>query len=85
MSLRASTASPTAGVAGVVEREDVRVAKLRSELYLSKEAVAAERFGEFRSQHLERDIPVVPQIVREVYGRHAANAELALDRVAAGE
>ena len=41
--------------------------------------------AELGVQHLERDRPVVAQVAGEVDRRHAAAAELALDRVAAGE
>ena len=48
---------------------------------LALEALGAERRGELGVQHLERDRPVVPQVVREVDGRHPAPAQLALERV----
>ena len=38
-----------------------------------------------RVQHLERDRAVVPDVPRQDRRRHAAAAELALERVAAGE
>ena len=41
--------------------------------------------GEFGAQHLDRHLPVVPEIVGQVHGRHAALAELALDAVPVGE
>ena len=61
------------------------MAELRGELDLAEESVAAERFREFRLEHLERDVAAVPHVEREVYGRHAADAKLALDKVAARE
>ena len=36
-------------------------------------------------QHLDGDVAVVPEVVGEVDGRHAASAELALDAVAIRE
>ena len=61
------------------------MAELRGELDLAQEAVAAERLGEVGAQHLERDVAVVLEVVREVDRGHAAGAELALDAVAALE
>ena len=49
---------------------------------LALEAVGAEGGGELGVQHLQRDRAVVPEVVGQVDGRHAAAAELALDRVA---
>ena len=40
---------------------------------------------EFGAQHLERDLAVVPQVLRQVDRRHAAGADLAFDPVAVGE
>ena len=52
---------------------------------LALEPLGAERGGELRVQHLERDRAVVPEVVREVDRRHAAAAELALEPIAVGE
>ena len=52
---------------------------------LALEALGAERGGELGMQDLEGDRPVVAEVVGEVDRGHAAAAELALDRVAAGE
>ena len=57
----------------------------RGDADLAQEALGAERRGELGAQHLERDLAVVPEVVGEVDRGHAAAAELALDRVAAGE
>ena len=55
------------------------------DLDLGQEPLGAEHGGQLGAQHLERDLAVVPQVVREVDGGHAARAELALDAVAVGE
>ena len=65
--------------------EDVRVLQPRGEPDLALEPLGAERHGELGVQDLERDRTVVPKIVHEVDGRHAAAAELALDPVAPGQ
>ena len=57
----------------------------RGELDLAKEAVRARGASQIGMQDLERDRPVVSQVLREVNRRHAAAAELALDGVAVGE
>ena len=72
-------------LAGVVERQDVRVSQPRREPDLAQESLAPERLRELRLEHLERDVAIVLEVVREVHGRHAAGAELALDAVAVGE
>ena len=52
---------------------------------LALEPLGAERRGELRMEHLERDRAVVPEVLREVDRGHAAAAELALEPVAVGE
>ena len=73
------------GLARVVDGQDVRVLQPGGEADLALEALGAERVGQLGVQHLERDGAVVPDVVREIDRRHAAAAELALDRVVAGE
>ena len=55
------------------------------DLDLGEEAIHAEHRAELGLEHLERDLALVLDVLREVDGRHAAFAELALDGVAAGE
>ncbi len=50
---------------------------------LALESLGAEGDGELGKEDLERDQTVVLQVPREVDGRHAAAAELALEDVAA--
>ena len=54
-------------------------------LISAKKPLGAERRGELRVQHLDRDVAVVPDVAREVDGRHAAAADLALDAIAIGD
>ena len=54
-------------------------------LDLGQEPLGAEHRGQLAAQHLERDLAVVPQVVREIDRGHAALAELALDAVAVGQ
>ena len=56
--------------------------QVRRGLDLGQEPLGAEHRGQLRAQDLERDLAVVPEVLGEVDGRHAAGAELALDAVA---
>ena len=69
-----------AGDAGVEERQDVRVIQSRRDADLAQEALAGDRACEVGLEHLDGDVAIVLEVVREVDGRHAAAAELALDR-----
>ena len=50
---------------------------------LAAEALGAEQRAQLGSEHLDRHLAVMPEVVREVDRGHAAPAELALDGVAA--
>ena len=43
--------------------------------------LGAEDAGELRMEHLERDRPIVPEVLREIDRGHPAPAQLALDPV----
>jgi hypothetical protein len=55
------------------------------ELDLPLEALGPERAGEIGVQHLECDRTLVPEVLGEEDGRHAAPPELALEGVGRGE
>ena len=57
----------------------------RRQLDLGQKPIGAERLGDFGADDLDGDLPRVPNVVREVDGRHPPFAELALDVVAARE
>ena len=57
----------------------------RNRLDLAEESIRADHRGELRLEHLDRDLAIVLEVVREVDRRHAALAELSLDLVAVGE
>ena len=59
--------------------------QVRGDLDLGEKALDAEHRAELRLEHLERDLAVVLDVAREVDGRHAAGADLALDLVPASE
>jgi hypothetical protein len=73
------------GRARVVQRQDVTVLQVGGDLDLLEEPLGADHGGQFRPQHLERDLAVVLDVVRQVHRRHAALAQLALDDVAIGD
>jgi hypothetical protein len=70
---------------GIVERQDVRVLKLRGDVDLSYEAIGPHRCTQLRTQHLERHLAAVLEVLGKVDGGHPAGTELALDGVAVGE
>jgi len=51
-------------------------------LDLGKEALAPERGREVGVEHLDGDLAIMANVVRQVHGRHAALAQLPLDAVA---
>jgi hypothetical protein len=73
------------GLAGVVQRQDVRVLEVGGGLDLGQEALAADDGRELGLEHLYRDLPVVPQVSREIDLGHATFAELPLDVIATGQ
>ena len=68
-----------------MHRQDVRVAELRRDLDLTEEALRADRRGELGSHHLDRDLPPMLEILREIDGGHSARANDALDAVTVRE
>jgi hypothetical protein len=69
----------------VVQRQDIRVLKVRRGLDLGQEALAADHRRELRLEDFEGDAAVVLQVLGQVDRGHAALAELTLDAVAALE
>jgi len=57
----------------------------RGQLYLEQKTLGADLRGDLGTEHLERDLTVVTEVVGEKDNRHPALAELATDRVAAGK
>ena len=50
---------------------------------LAQEAIGTQRMRQLGAEHLERHFAIVLQVAGEIDGGHPADAELALDRVAA--
>ena len=73
------------GLAGVDQREDVRMIEPRGDLHFIEKSDDAEVRGDFWAQNLERDLAVVLQLAREVHCPHAAGPDFAFDRVPIGK
>ena len=71
--------------AGIEQRQQVGVLQVGGDPDLGQEPLGAEDRGEFGPQHLERDLPLVLQILGQVDRGHPAGAEFPLDPVAVGE
>ena len=70
-----------AGLTGVEHRQDVGMLQPRGEADLALEPLGAERDGQLRMEHLERDRAVVLEVVREKDGGHAPASDLALEGI----
>ncbi len=73
------------GAAAVVHRQNVRVLEPRHRLDFLDEPLGAEHSRQLGPQHLQRDLPVVLQVLRQVDGGHAAFTKAAFDTVPIGE
>jgi hypothetical protein len=60
----------------------VRVLEPCGELYLTLEALGAQRFGNLSVQDLERDRTVVPEVVGEVHDSESPPTEFLVEAVA---
>src|SRR5207248_2547273 len=69
----------------VVQGQDVGVLQPGGDLDLAQEPLGAEGRREVRVQDLDRDRPMVLQVLREEHRRHAPATQLPLDRVAVGD
>jgi hypothetical protein len=63
----------------------VRVLQSRADPDLSKEALGSHHLSQIGMQDFERDGPVVPEVLGQEDGGHAAVSELALDPVPIGQ
>ena len=73
------------GFTRVVHGKDVRMLEPGGNFDFLLEALGAERDGQLRMQNLQGDWTVVPEIVGQKHGGHAATTELALNAVAISE
>jgi hypothetical protein len=70
-----------AGLAGVMDGQDVRMLQPGGQPDLPLEPLGAQRRGQLGQEDFQRDRPVVPEVLGQVDRGHAPAAELALDRV----
>ena len=71
------------GLSNVVDVRDVRVRERRHRARLAEHALARMRVADgFGQQHLERDVPLEPNVSRAHDGSHSARAEHTLDPIA---
>ena len=56
-----------------------------SEANLAQEPLGTERGGELRTQQLERDGPIVPQIIGTIHDGHSTAPDLPVEAVATGQ
>ena len=59
--------------------------QVRRDSDLGQKSLDAKHRAELGEQHLERDLPVVPNVFRQIHRCHAATPELTLDPVAVGK
>src|SRR4029450_8664711 len=69
----------------IEQRQNVRMLQIGRGLDLGEEAVRSNDRGQFGAEYLQGNLPIVPHIVGEIDGGHAALAQLPLDAVAVGE
>ena len=74
--------SDSVRLAGIVQRNDVRVTQRGRRPDLTQEPLGAHALGDILAQYLDGDLPIVPDVAREEDRRHAPLTHLALDRVA---
>lgn len=70
---------------GVVDGKDVGMTEVRCEIDLASEALRPQSEPDIGEEHLDRDLPVVLEVAREVHGSHGPVTELALDLVAGSD
>ncbi len=73
------------GGTGIMERENVGMTERGGDVDFAEKPLGAERGRQLRTQDLERDPPVVLEVLGQIDRCHPAPAELALDRVAVRE
>ena len=71
--------------AGVEQRQQVGVLEIGGDANLAQEALGAEHCAELGIEYLERDIPGMLDVPRQIHGRHAAAANFSRDFVSTRE
>jgi hypothetical protein len=73
------------GLAGIVQLEDVRMVQVGGGPDLREEPFRADHRCQMGLQELDGDLAMVPDVLRQVDGRHTSLADGPLDPVAAGQ
>jgi hypothetical protein len=80
--VRHDVVQKTVGFTRVVQRQDMGVLQVRRRLDLGEEPLGPDDSGQLWLEHLQRDLPLVLQVVGKIYRGHASLTELSLDVVA---
>jgi hypothetical protein len=83
--VRHNVEAEAGGLAGVEQREDVRVLQSRRDFDFAEESVAAQGHGQLGPKHLHRDLAVMPDVPRQINGGHPPAPELPLEHIAVAE
>ena len=73
------------GLARIEEGKDVGMIQVGGKADLAKETGGAQGFRDIGAQDLHRDLTIMPYIVRQVDGGHAAGTEFTLDPIAVSQ
>jgi hypothetical protein len=73
------------GRAGVEQGQDVGMLERRRGLDLLDEPLGAEDRRQLGPQHLDRDLPVVLQVLGQIHRRHPTLAEVTFEAIAVGQ
>ena len=79
------SAASSTGLAGVEQRQDVRILQVGGRRDFLNESLCPEDGGEFGAQHLHRHLAMVFQVLGEVNRGHATRAEFTLDGIGISE
>jgi hydroxymethylpyrimidine/phosphomethylpyrimidine kinase len=79
------SATLAAGLARIVDSENVGMTEARDKVDLSLETLGAKCDAKVGVQHFDRDVAIVLQVVRQIHCRHAAATEFLPDHVPVGK
>ncbi len=85
LDVRHDVVHQTTGLVRVVQRQNVWVMQAGGDLDLVQESRCANFGGEVGTEHLDRDLSLVLQIVGEEHGRHSALSEFPLEPISVGD
>ena len=73
------------GVAGIIERQDVRMMQAGGDLDLTEEALGTQGGRQLGTEYFHGHLAVVLQILGEINQSHPPHAQLALEPIPVGE